>query len=253
MLPKALRTMYYWLLVQKPVGEWLVYAITFFYHMAIILFHLQPQQDKTALVIVSHKYKFIYLGIPKVASRSFMAAFIEQGRDIYQSEWFETPGDMARVLAQHPHYFKFSIVRNPYARVVSCYNSKISEGVTYSKYVRIMARYKHLKSRISFPDFCRWLTTEEGGDAYADRHWLSQYILLQDENGKAVCDYVGKYESLEEELKIIAEKLSMPLPNLPQRGHISSSSETEEYYTAETRALIAERYARDFKEFGYDS
>lgn len=251
MLPKALRNIYYALLAQKPVGEWIAYAATFAYHAAIILFRLKPQQDKTALVIVSHRYKFIYIGIPKVASRSFRTALVERGRDIYDSEWFETPAGLTRVIQEYPSYYKFSIVRDPYARVVSCYHSKISEGATYSKYVRIMARYKHLARNISFDGFCRWLVTDEGSDAYADRHWLSQHVLLQDEKGRSICDYVGKYERLDQELILISEQLNMPVPDLPQHGHISSASEGD-IHTPQTRALIAKRYAKDFEVFGYD-
>lgn len=244
MLPKPIKKTYYWLLAQKPVGEWIVYAITFFYHMAIILFRIKPTQDRTALIIVSHKYKFIYIGIPKVATRAFKGALIEKGQAEYESEFFETAADLQRVLKHYPDYFRFSITRNPWDRIVSCYNSKIAEGTTYSKYVRIMAAYKDLKPQMPFEAFCEWLLTPMGGDAYADRHWLSQHVLIGEK-----CDYVGKYENLEEEIKIICEKIGCPVFDLPQRGHISSKHDP---FTPETRAMIAQRYKEDIERYGYE-
>ncbi|MBX2834528.1 MAG: sulfotransferase family protein [Micavibrio sp.] len=252
MLPKPVRKIYYALAGSGPIGNALAYFVTFLYHAYLVVFRIEPKQDRTALLIVSHKYKFIYIGVPKVASRAFMGALIEKGQAKYESEWFETTADFKRVLAQYPDYFKFSIVRNPWARIVSCYNSKIGEGITYSKYVRIMAAYKTLKAGMAFDDFVRWLCTPMGADANADRHWLSQYVLLTHKNGEPICDYVGRYENLEEEIKVICGKIGVEPFKLPQRGHLSSTKDYKSYYMDETAALIKQRYAKDCELYGYE-
>lgn len=251
MLPKPLRAAYYWISHQGKIGYALVQGINWAFMKSVQAFGIKAKKDLTCLTIISHKYKFIYIGIPKTATRSFMNAFALDGKDIFESEWFETPAAYQKALHDHPDYFKFSFVRNPWARIVSCYNSKIADAVL-GKQARIMSFYKNLKPGMSFSDFVHWLSSDEGADEYADRHWLSQNELLCDKNGALHCDFVGRYENLEEDLNTLSEKLGFPMPELKQKGFISQKKDYRELYDEDTQAIIAKRYAKDIELFNYE-
>jgi hypothetical protein len=157
-------------------------------------------------------------------------------------------------------YYKFAFVRNPWARVVSCYNDKICNVDKINK-VTIIAKYPSLRPDMSFADFVQWLCCEEGRDEYADPHWRSQHELLTDESGEIPLDYVGRLESLEEDMNRICDQTSIPKFSIPHSNpgskHIESKPKTgrfqnyRDYYTNETRDLIEERYKKDIEEFGY--
>ncbi len=72
MLPKPIRIGFYWLLRSGPLGRFLTDIIAWNIFLFIRVFNVQPKQDIAGLTIISHKYKFIFFGIPKVASRIFM-------------------------------------------------------------------------------------------------------------------------------------------------------------------------------------
>ncbi|MDB2682722.1 sulfotransferase family protein [Alphaproteobacteria bacterium] len=251
MLPKPLRLFYYWLSHQGKVGYWLVQLVNWSFIQYVRIFKVKPKRDLTALTIVSHKYKFIYIGIPKTATRAFLEAFALSGKDEYGSEWFESAADFQRVLRKYPDYFKFSFTRNPYARIVSCYNSKIDHDVL-GKQARILCFYDGLSGKMGFGNFAKWLESDEGADAVADRHWLSQHAFLYDGAGQAICDYVGQYENLEVELAALRKRLGLPEIELEREGYISETRDYRDYYDDAVRARIARRYAKDLELFGYE-
>jgi hypothetical protein len=252
MLPKPVRSVYYWISHRGKIGFYLAQVINWIFAKTVRILGFRAWQDRTCLVIISHKYKFIYIGIPKTATRSFLNEFAIMGKETYNSEWHETSDALPRALKNYPDYYKFSFVRNPYARVVSCYNSKIHNAVP-GKQARIMSFYRNLSPSMSFGDFASWLNTEEGGDAYADRHWLSQNVLLSDENGQNICDFIGRYEDLEAGLSHIKNHLKFSDPiSLAQKGFVSPIRNYQSYYDEKSRSDIEKRYAEDLKRYGYE-
>ena len=125
MLPASLRKIFYKLHSSNGLARKIADMMSWLFMTIVRLLRIPPPHDKSPLTIVSHKYKFIYIGIPKTATRSFVKALYHDGKDIYESEVFETKRDYKRILERHSNYFKFSFTRHPYDRALSCYNSKI--------------------------------------------------------------------------------------------------------------------------------
>ena len=213
-------------------------------------FNIQPVMDRTPLTVISHTHKFIYIGIPKVGTRSFMQYFTQDHKDAMDVEWFETAAGFSKALEAYPDYTRFSLTRNPWARVVSCYNSKVKYH-TFNKYVRVMSKYQNLKPEMPFEEFVKWLASEEGADSYADRHWLSMYHFLYD-GDEPLCQHIGKFEERENVLPEISKALGIETIELPHKGWVNQNTDYRSYYTDETKAIVAERYARDIKLFGYE-
>lgn len=223
--------------------------------------YLKPA-DLRAEKLVSDTYRFLWVGIPKCATRSLLTALFREPSFDYQCREVTSP---LSSLCQDPQiggYFKFAFVRNPWARVVSCYENKIN-GPRSGLAADIARRSPELHEGMSFEQFVEFLTQGIGGaDKRADRHWLSQHLMLCDSQGDLLVDYIGKFESLEQDLADAFGRLELPPPELPHLNTRFGWTAGEEaafdpyhyrtFYTDRTRALIENRYARDIELFGYN-
>ena len=253
MLPNFARKVFYSLHSRQGPARFLADMMSWGFMTTVKLTGMKPPQDITPLTIVSHRHKFVYIGIPKIATRSFRTLFYDENIEKFQCEIFETRAAFLNVLQENKDYYKFSFVRNPYARILSCYNSKIGHhDLSLLKRARIMSFYKGLKPGMSFLEFARWLNTNEGSDVCADRHWMSQHKFLYDENGAPLFDTLGRYEHLHEDLNKILSQIGIEDLELPHKGWISKSESYRQSYNAETRELIAQRYEKDLSTFGFD-
>lgn len=251
-LPKPIRMAYYWLLKQGKIGYALFNVVNFFFYLYVKICRIKPKRDMSCLAIISHKHKFIYIGVPKTATRSFLNLFVfENPQNSYDVEWHEYDNAHIDAVEKYPDYFKFSFVRNPWSRALSCYQSKVNDKV-FGKIARILVYYKGLKQCMPFKDYAAWLNTPEGGDEIADRHWMSMHQFLLDADGVLIPDYVGQYEELEQGVAEICDKLGIEPFQLPHKGFISGSKKYHEHYDDDARDLIAKRYEKDIALFGYE-
>lgn len=269
MLPKPVRAVFYWILRSGGLGRLITDIVAWVIYGWIKFFKIRPRQDIAGLTIISHKYKFIFFGIPKVASRSFFNYFVKKQGKNFEIEWHEKRDVFFELKKSYPDYFTFSFVRDPWSRIVSCYKSKIEKAVI-GKRARIHSFYKNLSPTMRFEDFCQWLLSPEGQDDVADRHWISQYLFVTNDNGQMICDFIGKYETLDDDWRQVCGTLNIPYEPLDQKGFISAigknknpeiieenlsgirHNDSSQYYDDETKQIIAKRYKKDFEVFGYD-
>lgn len=267
MLPKPIRHIFYWILRSGPIGRFIADVIAWIFYLIVKIFHIPPKQDIAGLTVISHKYKFIFFGIPKVASRSFFNFFIQQNQKNFDIEWYEKRNGFFEAVSAYPNYYKFSFVRNPWSRIVSCHQSKIADNLI-GKRARILSFYKGLKGGMAFEDFVKWLNSDEGRDEIADRHWISQHKFLY-RNNECICDYIGKYENLETDWEEVCKNLGIPHKPLSQKGFISAKGGVENptqsgndkkivkykyqnLFTDQTREAVHQRYQTDIELFDYE-
>lgn len=192
--------------------------------------------------MVSHKHKCIFIHIPKTGGMSVENCFLESlGLRFYLSEAPPLllshnknmnigPHSLAHLAPleyvkysyitqeQFDDYFKFSIIRNPYERAVSIYK--------HFQYHRIM----------SFTGFIKYEFPKLLENMY---YFVKpQADFLFDERGNLLVDYVGKFETLEQDLEGIQEKIDHPIANLK---HINKSIKTYNIYSRWNIRYIARK------------
>ena len=149
-------------------------------------------------------------------------------------------------------YFTFSFVRNPWTRLLSEY------------------RYRNYFRHFSFRDFVlNKLPKPNWDDKY--RHVMPQYDMLHDAEGKLLVDFVGRYETLQQDFETVCQHLKIGDAVLSHRNPSDKRSRNlkrrvrntlyrngendlrtlGDYYDSETRDAVAAYYRRDIETFGY--
>ena len=135
-------------------------------------------------------------------------------------------------------FFKFSAVRNPWARTVTLFMRR--EGIQLAK-------------SMSFEDFCDQLTCASDTCVHPTLHY-NQLDWLCDESGHCLMDYVYKVEELNIAVHEIRKRTQGRVILKAMKRNCnpdSSSARYRDLYSDHTKQLIAERFAKDIEYFKY--
>jgi chondroitin 4-sulfotransferase 11 len=215
---------------------------------------------------VSHRHKAIFVHIPKTAGTSIEAVLGMHGdkQDIGVVPYFNQEVDhehlygrqMQHMTAQSIRsvleddaafdaYFKFTVVRNPWDRLVSAL------AWTGQKWAR-----GELLTQLDFEQQVQqayelFNVARSASGAPELPHFLyPQCLYVYDAQRRPLVDFVARYENLEADWRAICQKLGVDAP-LPQRMR-SHHKVYRDYYSPRTRDLEAEMYAADAEIFDYD-
>ena len=207
--------------------------------------------DRRAEKIVSHRYRFLWICNPKVASRSLIQALraADPDAELVRGRTLDEILDGRPALRA---YFSFAFVRHPVGRTRSFHADKHGLALHDRRACRWFIEPWHgLRRGMAFEEFCRWLATPAGSDAFADRHWLSQHVQIRTREGQEP-DFVGRWETLDDDWRTVTAHTGMPhraLPLLNARPGAAPAADMAQ--TPEAAALLRRRYAEDFGLWGY--
>ncbi len=189
----------------------------------------------------SERYRFIYIRIPKTASKSMVETLskLTKGEVCRKQALRITANHPIRPSHDHPvlhnyaaaltepidQYFIFTFVRNPWERMVS--------GYFYSRGLR-----RRLAHQMSFREFCH---SHSQRYQYNNSLWHTQPIPY---------DFVGRVETLQADFNRLCDRLGLGRMTLPHRN-TSRHGDYRQYYDDETRELVTRKYARDIETFDY--
>lgn len=142
--------------------------------------------------------------------------------------------------------FSFIFVRNPFERVVSTYKNMYNANKVWSTFKVYLFGY--FKKDRGFDYFVRKGPVRIP-DRFADTHLVSQHILVYDGQGQSQVDFIGRFEHLVEDWKVVQEKAG--LPDLPVRNQ-TAKDDWRDYYTVELVEMVYRRYQKDIEVFGYE-
>ncbi|MBT8196149.1 MAG: sulfotransferase family protein [Bacteroidia bacterium] len=141
-------------------------------------------------------------------------------------------------------YFKFTIVRNPWDRLVSAYHFLEKGGFEENDKIWFE---ENLRQYRDFDDFVRnWLNRDT---IWSWHHFRPQFSYILDDNMKVPLDFIGYIENINDDFDIVCNKLGVS--NTLEKLNKSSHKDYREYYTDETRKLVEGVYAEDIKLLGY--
>jgi Sulfotransferase family len=134
---------------------------------------------------------------------------------------------------QFGSFFKFAFVRNPWSWLVSVYH--------YVRQNPDHPFHSEWQSFRSFDHYLDWRVNTLGPELQSE--------FLCDEAGDLLVDFVGHHETLSEDFARVCERIGIPC-SLPHKNS-SAHHDFREYYSPDTRALVAEAYRDDIERFGY--
>lgn len=209
--------------------------------------------------IVINQYKGVYFPITKVACSSVKYALSESmglgidKKEIHKSFHFEKTVDQTILDS----YYKFAFVRNPFDRILSAYKSKIMDDPNINSHQVVNGVQKMLTilygdafyGGMRFKDYLK--AVAQIPDEYAEEHFRSQYVALFNEKGEQTVDFIGRFEKLSDDYKIVANKLQFPENELGHFGNSTKNKHYSAYYDDEMVEIVSKRYAVDLEKFGY--
>jgi hypothetical protein len=136
--------------------------------------------------------------------------------------------------------FTFTMVRNPWDKVVSHYHYRVRTNQTGLG-----------DNPIPFGDWLRRCYIDRDPRYYDNpRMFMPQRKWLVDENDGLLVEFVGRFENLQQDFQSITTRLGVKA----QLGHAKPSSRGSyrDYYDVAGEALVREQFAEDLDLFGYE-
>ena len=208
--------------------------------------------DLRAEKIVSRRYGFLWICVPKVASVSLLEALgaVDPEAELITGRTLE---EIVKTRPEVRGYYRFAFIRHPCHRTFSFYADKhVKLAGRPDAYRFFIEPYHGVREGMTFVELCRWLATPYGSDAFADRHWLSQHLQIRLPDGR-LPDFIGRYERLDADWETVTAHLGLPFRPLPRFNVRPAAMVAEEHLDDETVKLLQRRYADDFALGGYDA
>jgi chondroitin 4-sulfotransferase 11 len=142
--------------------------------------------------------------------------------------------------AKWDNAYKFTLVRNPWDKVVSHY-----------EYRRKRNKTELATRNISFAEWVKKTYGPDQDTFYYNnpKAFQPQVEWLKDNENNISIDFVGKFESINKDFDQIASAIGLDaqLPHLNASKRLAYQS----YYDDETRKIVANWFAEDIEVFGY--
>jgi hypothetical protein len=201
-------------------------------------------------MIISQSKRFIFAAFNKTGTTS-----VESALEPYGTWWLHhwlhlrykrkfpagpmfkhaRPADIKSLIGEGKwdNFFTFTFVRNPWSRAVSLYHF----------HRKSLGRGRWQLAACSFDDWVRG-----GGTGTAK---VSMAKFVQDDIGRLIVKFVGRFERLDEDFATVCDTVGVKRIKLPHLNR-STADDYRQYYSAETRDIVADWCREDIDAFGYD-
>jgi hypothetical protein len=214
-------------------------------------------------MLLSIRHNFLFVHIAKTAGTSVRTTLVHyQRRDPYYLLQFIcsrishlTGHRIACKLPRHAkaiaayeilpreifnQLFKFAFVRNPWDLQVSSFHHILRE------------RPHLLHGYNDFGDFLRYKLDQDRPYQYhIDTSLELQSDYLVDLHGQVLVDFIGRFESLDEDFAEICRRIGIPTKALAHRRRANDRGDYRSYYDDHTAELVAVRFRQDIEMFDY--
>ena len=223
--------------------------------------------------MICHRRKLIFIHLPKCAGTSVEVAFTGKGwhEGDLRGEQHLTAKETRELYGDDTYsaYFKFAIVRNPWDLLIAYYLWGCW-GLRGHADRTLKGRVKRLLGKTpgwghpfrkegsdggEHPSFAEYLNNTERLNAAlrfspSGKDLTHQRAALAIDGALAV-DYVGRFESLQEDINTACTQAGIESVALPHRLKSTRAKHYSRYYTNKTREIVRRRYGDDIEAFGY--
>lgn len=199
---------------------------------------------------ICHERKIIFVHIPKCSGTSIEVALnLQNPENMYDKHGKNsmnivtrqhlTLAEIEKHVGDISGYYKFTVIRNPYDRIVSAFHW-LSHNVYVPESIKKMG-FKECVSKVLSMDPIERRFVFDG-------HFETQYSYVR---GYARKVRVFRFENLKEECFV---QLQMQFGRVEFGHHLKSDRKPfQEYFDQKTKELVKNFYIDDFKVFKYDT
>lgn len=135
---------------------------------------------------------------------------------------------------QYNSYYKFTFVRNPWARAFSWYKNVMRDEIHKKTY--------NITCDLSFKDYLRM---NSGKDMLRPQlYWIKSF------DGSIKMDFIGRFETLTEDFQHVCRAINLPQIELPHKIQ-GKGEDYRKYYDSESIDIISKIYDEEIKVFDY--
>ena len=215
------------------------------------------------IALVAPDLSFVYVTVPKAANstikRALFALYDKPPAESHPDALHASPGPY-RTISQlsrseinlafrDPRTYRFTFVRNPYARILSAYWDKIVDD-NRRGYGNRYARKLEISTNATFEQFI--FSVADQPDRSSDWYWLSQTHCTM----LNLIDYslVGRVESLADDLAQVLSSIGHSSRSREPVAHLNRRAKqpSGDIYTKRIADIVFRRYQDDFANFKYD-
>lgn len=179
-------------------------------------------------------HNFVFIHINKTAGRSI-------GKSLGLAFEHKTSQKKIEELgrAEWDKRFTFTFVRNPWDRAVSLYHYRVKTNQTNLR-----------TDGVSFEEWVKLCFVEQDPYYYnTHKMFMPQLDWLTDSKDELAVDFIGKFESLNDDFDKICAQLGK-VSSL-EHLHRSKRKSYRDYYTENTTEIIRDFYKKDIDAFDY--
>ena len=215
-------------------------------------------------MLISHKHKFITIDIPKTGTRSFRESLYPLGlidvvgkpfveADFYQHDTaIRAKKQFAKNNFDWNDYFKFTIVRNPWARYFSFF--KYFKNYV-DKFLRRDESIAWGAAEINQGQYCVSLFSSSDDQTILKNIILNnppQDAYYCDENGEVIVNYIADFENLENEFAFLCNQVGINAPTLQHGNKSVNSLNMHDIYNQDLIDLVTQKENSVIKLKNYD-
>ncbi|HEX6133290.1 MAG TPA: sulfotransferase family 2 domain-containing protein [Longimicrobiales bacterium] len=220
---------------------------------------------------ISHTHSFIFFSNPKTGSES-VRALLDPYSDIAGIPLWECtpefpfyshirPVEVREIFRARgwdfERYYRFTFVRNPWARLVSLYHMihPVPAGSALRRALEAARGHPSVRG------FRRWIrgvrADGPGAGGPPDQRWMryGSYSIRSyagDRDGQLLVDRVIKLEEIDTAIPHVFEEIGLPpIENGVPRVNVRTHRSYTEYYDDATRTQVESMYAYDIAQYGY--
>lgn len=185
----------------------------------------------------------LFIHIPKAAGMSVNDALYGKQTGRHTPAWEYALIYSAQELQG---MYKFSFVRNPWDRLLSAYRFLKKGGI--NRWDREFGE-QELSAFDDFNDFVHaWLSPDSVWKYF---HFYPQWYFLELPGGRNLADYVGRFETMEDDFQHICAAMGREGVELPAKNVTGKKVSYREIYDEKSRDMVAAAYRKDIEDFCY--